>query len=55
MVLREEINEKMVAMSSEEFEKVLHPIFEEDELTLILVGAALGFSVGLLQAQAPSC
>jgi uncharacterized membrane protein YheB (UPF0754 family) len=55
LVLREEINEKMVAMSSEEFEKVLHPIFEEDELTLILVGAALGFSVGLLQAQAPSC
>ena len=28
LVLREEINEKMGAMSSEEFERVLHPIFE---------------------------
>lgn len=26
-----------------------HPIFEEDELTLILAGAALGFAAGLVQ------
>lgn len=29
--------------------QVLHPIFEEDELTLILAGAALGFAAGLVQ------
>eukprot|EP01083_Nonionella_stella_P030757 84255_1 len=36
-------------MSSAQFERVLHPIFEEDELTLILAGAALGFAAGLVQ------
>jgi uncharacterized membrane protein YheB (UPF0754 family) len=40
---------KMEAMTSEQFERVLHPIFEEDELTLILAGAALGFAAGLIQ------
>jgi uncharacterized membrane protein YheB (UPF0754 family) len=29
-----------------EFERVLHPVFEEDELTLVLVGAVLGLAVG---------
>ena len=29
-----------------EFEQVLHPVFQEDELTLILVGAILGLAVG---------
>lgn len=40
---------KMEAMTSAKFERVLHPIFEEDELTLILAGAALGFAAGLVQ------
>lgn len=40
---------KMEAMTSSQFERVLHPIFEEDELTLILAGAALGFAAGLIQ------
>ena len=39
----------MEKMSSVKFERVLHPIFEEDELTLILAGAALGFAAGLVQ------
>ena len=39
----------MEKMSSAKFERVLHPIFEEDELTLILAGAALGFAAGLVQ------
>ena len=30
--------------------QVLHPVFEEEELTLILVGAALGLAVGWAQA-----
>jgi hypothetical protein len=39
----------MMAMTSRKFERVLHPIFEEDELTLIIAGAALGFLAGLIQ------
>ena len=47
--LEEEIAVKMGALPSNEFERVLHPVFEEDELKLILVGAALGVLVGSVQ------
>eukprot|EP00937_MAST-01D_sp_MAST-1D-sp2_P002090 g2090.t1 len=47
--LQREMREKMQALSSREFEGVLHPVFEEDEIKLILVGAALGFAVGCFQ------
>ena len=40
---------QMEKMSSEQFERVLHPIFEEDELILILAGAVLGLIAGLIQ------
>mmetsp|Transcript_15232 Transcript_15232/g.30763 ORF Transcript_15232/g.30763 Transcript_15232/m.30763 type:complete len:408 (+) Transcript_15232:465-1688(+) len=43
------IREKMKALTPEEFEGVLHPAFEEDEITLIAVGAILGLIVGVLQ------
>ena len=43
------LRERMEKMTSEQFERVLHPIFEEDELTLILAGAVLGFAAGLIQ------
>ena len=43
------LTEAMKKLSSAEFEGVLHPVFEEDELKLILVGAALGLGVGLFQ------
>ena len=36
--------------SGEEVEGVLHPVFQEDELTLILVGAFLGLLAGFAQA-----
>lgn len=36
-------------MSSKQFEQVLHPIFEEDELTLIIAGGFLGFLAGFVQ------
>ena len=39
----------MMAMTSAQFERVLHPIFEEDEMTLILSGGGLGFLAGLVQ------
>ena len=47
--LETSLRQKMEQMTSAQFERVLHPIFEEDELTLILAGAALGFAAGLIQ------
>lgn len=47
--LEQTLRVKMEAMSPARFERVLHPIFEEDELTLILAGAVLGFAAGLVQ------
>lgn len=49
MRLEESLRVSMENMSSRQFERVLHPIFEQDELTLILAGAALGFAAGLIQ------
>eukprot|EP00957_Ditylum_brightwellii_P190068 14469396-Ditylum_brightwellii.AAC.1 len=43
---------KMQALSSQEFEGVLHPAFEEDEIILILVGGVLGCLVGIIQLVA---
>lgn len=40
---------KMEALSPEDFEGVLHPAFEEDEIELIALGGALGLAVGFLQ------
>ena len=39
----------MNKLSVEEFEQVLHPIFQEDEFTLIMAGAVLGAITGGLQ------
>lgn len=47
--LEESLRTSMEKMTSLQFERVLHPIFEEDELTLILAGAVLGFVAGLVQ------
>eukprot|EP00793_Prasinoderma_coloniale_P001381 PRCOL_00005156-RA len=47
--LKEVMREKMLLMTPQEFERVLHPIFEQDELTLILAGAALGAIAGFGQ------
>jgi len=43
------IRTKMALLPPEEFEGVLHPAFEEDETTLILLGGVLGAIVGALQ------
>ena len=48
--LREEITAALVAMPAKDFETVLHPIFEEDENTLIGVGTVLGAAAGAAQA-----
>jgi uncharacterized membrane protein YheB (UPF0754 family) len=40
---------KMNKLSPVEFEQILHPIFQEDELTLIIAGGVLGMLAGFLQ------
>lgn len=39
----------MMQLSSADFEGVLHPVFEEDELKLIVIGGVLGAAVGVFQ------
>lgn len=41
--------ERMISLSSEEFQDLLRPCFQEDEIKLILVGAFLGFTAGVGQ------
>lgn len=40
---------KMAQLPVEQFEGVLHPIFQEDEIKLIVIGAMLGLLVGVFQ------
>jgi len=39
----------MKGLPPDEFEGVLHPVFEEDEIKLIVIGGCLGALVGLAQ------
>ncbi|MBW0435178.1 DUF445 domain-containing protein [Leptospira yasudae] len=48
--LESTLSQKMKALPPVDFEDVLRTVFKEDELLLILVGAALGAIVGLGQA-----
>ncbi len=41
--------ERMIALSSEEFQDLLRPCFQEDDITLIRVGAGLGLGAGICQ------
>lgn len=41
--------ERMIALSPEEFQDLLRPCFQEDEIKLILVGAFLGMAAGIGQ------
>jgi uncharacterized membrane protein YheB (UPF0754 family) len=43
------IREKMAELPPAEFEGVLHPAFEEDEIQLIALGGVLGAIVGVIQ------
>ena len=47
--LENTIRTRMQALSPRDFEGVLHPAFEEDEMTLIMVGGVLGMLVGVVQ------
>lgn len=48
--LERTLREKMGLLSSSEFERLLHPVFEEDESKLIVIGGLLGVTVGLIQS-----
>ena len=43
------IEHRLLSMPPKDFERLLHPIFEEDEWLLILVGGLLGVVVGAIQ------
>jgi uncharacterized membrane protein YheB (UPF0754 family) len=47
--MEQTLRDKMTQLSPEAFEGFLHPVFEADELKLMLVGAWLGLCAGLLQ------
>ena len=44
------LRERMKKMSSKDFEQLLHPVFEQDEWKLILLGGVLGCAIGGVQA-----
>ncbi len=50
LALKPTLKDNLRGLSTPEFEQLLHPIFQEDELTLILVGSVLGLAVGYAQA-----
>jgi len=50
--LKETLKVNLRRLTPQEFEQLLHPVFQEDELTLVLVGAVLGLAVGWGQAWA---
>jgi uncharacterized membrane protein YheB (UPF0754 family) len=39
----------MISLSTEEFEAFLRPVFKEDEMKLIVIGAILGGLAGIIQ------
>jgi uncharacterized membrane protein YheB (UPF0754 family) len=49
MDMENEIRTKMQALPATEFEGVLHPAFEEDEIVLIALGGILGAIAGVIQ------
>jgi len=50
MKLEETLRTRLERLPPAEFERLLHAVFEQDEIKLILVGAILGAIVGFLQA-----
>ncbi|KAF0682633.1 Aste57867_25270 [Aphanomyces stellatus] len=47
--LENTLRSKIGALSFHDFERLLHPVFEEDEWKLVLMGGALGLALGFLQ------
>jgi len=49
--VRHTVESKLAEMPKPDFERILRGIFEEDELTLVIVGGVLGGAVGVLQGM----
>ena len=47
--LENTLKEKMSELPPAEFEDLLHPVFQEDEFKLIIIGGLLGVAVGFAQ------
>lgn len=45
------LSSRLKKLSSTEFEDLLHPVFQEDEITLIATGGVLGLVTGGMQTQ----
>jgi uncharacterized membrane protein YheB (UPF0754 family) len=50
MCVEETLSLRLSRVPPEEFEQIMHPIFEDDEWILLCVGGLLGVIIGLLQA-----
>lgn len=50
--IEETLKEEMTALTPTEFEQLLHPVFQEDEWKLILMGGVLGAAIGAFQTYA---
>jgi uncharacterized membrane protein YheB (UPF0754 family) len=48
-IIEELLRERMESLPPEEFQDLLRPCFQEDEMKLILTGAVLGFLAGIAQ------
>lgn len=49
MLVKQMLTERMEALTSAEFQYLLRPAFQEDELKLIIMGAVLGLGAGIAQ------
>jgi len=49
--IRDTLARRLKTLSPTEFEDLLHPVFQEDEITLIATGGVLGLAAGGLQTQ----
>jgi uncharacterized membrane protein YheB (UPF0754 family) len=52
MQIQQTLDYRLSRVSPPEFENIIHPIFQEDEWILLVVGGFLGVIIGLLQAWA---
>ena len=50
LALKPTLKDNLRKLTPAEFERVLHPVFEEDEWKLIAVGGLLGMWVGIFQS-----
>merc|ERR1712070_379994 len=50
MCVEETLSLRLSRVPPEEFEQIMHPIFQDDEWILLVVGGVLGVIIGLLQA-----